>query len=82
MMSIFGWLSRHRQSALDAPEEEQPPRLPFRCGTMLLRPDADPQAIAATVAAWRAEDDRYREWVAAHPDPKPEWLETLEFLRP
>ena len=56
-----------------------PPRVPTRCGTVLFKGSAEAQM--ATVAAWVKADEEYCDWVAAHPNPKPEWVATAERIR-
>ena len=56
-----------------ASRDEQPPRIPFRCGTL-------PLAIE-TVEAWERQEREYIEWVHAHPAPRPEWISVARQLK-
>jgi len=56
-----------------------PPLVPTRCGTALFKDSAEAQM--ATVAAWVKAEEEYCDWVAAHPNPKPEWVATAERIR-
>lgn len=56
-----------------------PPPLPFRCGTILL--DLEPDKRRAIFERWRQAEAEYVAWVAAHPDPDPEWVEEAERLK-
>ena len=57
---------------------EQPPYVGIRCGTPLI--GASPEAVKTTFAAWKAHEQRYIDWVKAHPNPKPEWVAEMERL--
>lgn len=46
---------------------------------MLLRADAEGRKRIGR--AWREEEQRFIDWVAAHPNPKPEWIETVDRLK-
>jgi hypothetical protein len=56
-----------------------PPSLPYRCGTMLMR--CTPEGMKRVCQGWQEEEERFIAWVAAHPVPRREWLETVERLR-
>lgn len=53
-----------------SPVANEPPWLPTRCGTILMRADAETRRKVAQ--GWDDDEQRYIDWVQAHPDPKPE----------
>ena len=56
----------------------EPPRLPYRCGTSLLgMPD---EVVAKRGAVWTEMERRHISWVRAHLMPRPEWLRWAERL--
>ena len=58
---------------------DEPPPLPYRCGTMFLR--ADPEGRRRIGRSWREQEQRFIDWVEAHHFPEPEWLEKVERLK-
>ena len=60
------------------PAEDEPPPLPYRCGTMLMRAGADTRRRMNQ--AWDDDEHAFIDWVHAHPNPKPEWVEQVERL--
>jgi hypothetical protein len=56
----------------------EPPRLPYRCGTSLLGMPDD--FVARRDALWTAMERRHIAWVRAHLMPRPEWLQWVERL--
>ena len=83
LLRIRGWASNLvrncKELAFGPCPADQPPSLPFRCGTMLLRMDLE--GAKRVTSIWREDENRFIAWVAAHPAPRRQWLETVERLR-
>ena len=58
--------------------DEFPPSLPYRCGTMMLQ--MTPEQLAKNAEYTREKEQDYIDWVHAHPSPRQEWLDTVEIL--
>jgi hypothetical protein len=76
---VFNMHSQRRARRAEAIRLKTPPRLPYRCGTMLFRLDAEGQM--ATSAAWVKTEEKYCAWVDAHANPKPEWVARAKSIR-
>jgi len=83
LASIHKWISRvllAGKGPLVGPSPTNvPPRLPFRCGTMLLQ--VRPEMMETVTRGWQEEEDRFVAWVIANPAPRAEWLASVERLK-
>ena len=60
-------------------EDDLPPHLPYRCGTILL--DCKPEQRKSIFEAWKRAELEYVAWVDAHRRPRREWVEIAAELR-
>ncbi len=78
-LRIWVQVIRAASRVLRIDKAEGPPKLPFRCGTILM--DAEPETARRIIAGWEDGEERYIAWVEEHPTPEAAWLEMVVRLR-
>jgi len=58
-----------------------PPRLVPRLAVLLVWLIGHPAILQSALEAWRRAEERFIEWVEAHPNPKARWLRKADALK-